>query len=82
LSIKRIDKYSNDVDVEGKKYSFNGNYEKEGLLYKKNTKFKSIYNNYFYDSNKNIFKNISPEENHFKTIIFLQKMKSNNKSII
>ena len=79
-SIKRIDKYSNDI--ENKKYSFNGNYEKEGFLYKKNNKFKSIYSNYFYDSNKNIFKNISPEENHFKTITFLQKMKLNNKYII
>ena len=33
LSKKRIDKYGNDV--ERKKYSFIGNYEKEGLLYKK-----------------------------------------------
>jgi len=80
LSIKRIDKCNNDV--ESKKYSFIENYEKEGLLYKKNNKFKAIYSNYFYDINKNILKNASPEENHFKTIIFLQKMKSNNKSII
>jgi len=80
LSIRRIDKYSNDD--ENKKYSFIEKYQKEGLLYKKNNKFKSIYSNYFYDSNKNILKNVSPEENHFKTIIFLQKMKSNNNSII
>ena len=41
----------------------------------------SFHDNYFYDSNKNLLKNNSPEDIHFRTITFLQKMKSNNKSI-
>ncbi len=52
--------------------------KREGILYRKNSSLKKPYNSYFYDSNKNIFKDISPEENHFQTITFLQKMKLNN----
>ena len=54
--------------------------KKERALYKKNNN-KSNFSHYFYDSYKNIIKNNFPEENHFQTIIFLQKMKSNNFSI-
>jgi hypothetical protein len=55
----------------------NDNRKTDKTLYKKVNE-KSKYSHFFYDSNRNILKNNSPEENHFKTITFLQKMKSNN----
>ena len=62
---------NNNINKDNKK-------KREGVLYRKNSNLKKYYNSYFYDSNKNIFKDISPEENHFQTITFLQKMKLNN----
>jgi hypothetical protein len=83
---KRKIRYSSyDLKNEEKKekYSNNNNNKdnkkkREGILYRKNSSLKKSYNSYYYDSNKNIFKDISPEENHFQTITFLQKMKLNN----
>ena len=64
--------YKTNINEEKKK--------KGRTLYTKNNS-KSNLNSYFYESNTNILKKNSPEENHFQTIIFLQKMKSNNFSI-
>ena len=47
----------------------------------KNNEIKSKISNYNYDSNKNFSENNSPEENHFKAIIFLQRMNLNNYNI-
>ena len=65
---------------ERNKTNINEEEEKKKTLYRINND-KSNYSNYYYDSNKNILKNLSPEENHFKIIIFLQKVNSNIFSI-
>lgn len=69
-------KYINRTNIE----EGNKSQSKQKTLYNKNL-IKTNYSHFFYDSNKNIFKNNSPEENHFETIVFLQKMKSNNCAI-
>ena len=79
--------YTNNSDKKSKinnKININeeDNKKIEKTLYKQYNDNKSNYNHFLYDSNKNILKNNSPEENHFKTISFLQKMKTNNYSII
>ena len=65
---------------ERNKTNINEEEKKKKTLYRINND-KSNYYHYYYDNNKNILKNLSPEENHFKIITFLQKVNSNIFSI-
>ncbi len=71
------DNYKNDEKKDIYKYKTNKIKKRNKSLYRKII-IKSKISNYINDSNTNLLNGNIPEENHFKIISFLQKMKTNN----
>jgi hypothetical protein len=73
---EKKERYINQTNID----EDNGSNNIDRILFTKDNTNTS-YSHFFYENNRNNFKNNYPEENHFQTIAFLQKMKFNNFSI-